>query len=590
MAQALKIDHLREALIVRNGIYFLRLDQHLIQHFKNLPDQILPYLYKSLAYKKKSKQVDYYVVKEDRIKAIWNRIQDHGFHGEPFSIVLATSGRLFPKLKVQVADRQLQRINVLLPAHLEEISQCDPYWLQSLVSLRLRAKGVDIEPELSSVESLLVTAQSQTAAGKIVSLLTRHPHRRLKNKSYRLKYDSVNDEIHLFLYTFNKKTIKQLYKTISEDCLRLIRTQSKKGNSSGFYQYFARKTFQALEDSCHSIISLGLEVPLSVLAAKSVDLSLISESHSAHDVVSALLLSGQETEIRESIIDASDLEGSVLKEADIRLRDRGYLPKSDRKKRDILLCASGYVDMKRQADFVAESCKKAIQKVVIHHKKRDFNTIMVGLNSRELDFYQDLCFHLKSKLSHIILKANPEHLYQLTFQFSPLTLIQGKANYKLSLSNDSFHDSRWCQLLVREMVGLKNSTNDPLWFAKKMVPAIPLHVIKASLKNLTKAGFLKYDHRLGRYFQTSVDLILADPSYVQGSEFHTDVINLALFSESWKANGNGEFFSRIYLIDEDSRFALQKCYDEFLDQILEHAARQSDADLIYQISIQNVPL
>lgn len=155
---------------------------------------------------------------------------------------------------------------------------------------------------------------------------------------------------------------------------------------------------------------------------------------------------------------------------------------------------------------------------------------------------------------------------------------------------DSYRNSLWCNLLVREMAELPRIIDDPTWFAQRTGPDIPLNDIKSSLEMLKKGRFLTYDHVKRRLIQTNKDLIANSPKYPRGKEFHTDVLKLALFSEASERTVTEDFLSMSFATNQKKREDVRKIYDVMLHDAFDMPSYSTDPNLIFQLSLQLFPL
>ena len=107
---------------------------------------------------------------------------------------------------------------------------------------------------------------------------------------------------------------------------------------------------------------------------------------------------------------------------------------------------------------------------------------------------------------------------------------------------------------------------------------------------LKKGGFLKVDKVSGSLLQTAKDIITDKPQYTQGSQFHIDVLDLALYSKEWESTSNCEFVAQSYYCSHATQKEISKLYHKFMVDVFQLAGKSVKPNLIYQISFQTFPL
>ena len=599
MSQKLKIESLKKHVKVSAGVVTLHVDEKLYSEFAISPNQIIDFVQNTINKNLKDDPLGDFSLLEGNLNSLWKKIESVGL-SQPLNITVGVFGKHLRKISFAKSDSEEECLLLKIDLTPGEMKAINPVWLYHSILKKMKKSGYEWIPDKAHIESAwerLVHTKERLKEFPIWNRQKFTPHR--KRKSYRIVSRPESGDIVVCLENIKKYSEQDMSESVMKDIESEIEKLAVDSKNTGAYKIFTKHIKTQIRAAYSGPQSLDLGLPYSFIGAIRVKFDFIS-SH-IHPVLPLALLKGLQSGLKPRQLLGSTIceDMEDLKACHLQLRKMNLIVRLKDSKLDVVpprIKLIGFVDGSANSDLCLESMEIAKDALRLKEKLRNYNTMMIGITKNDVPRYFEILEATKRKMQILLdgemQSDEPEdsNLYHVNLQVFPLTRISPKHNHLLNVTNELYRNSRWCKLLIREMAGLPGSSNDPLWFAQHMEPAIPLDDIKASLAMLKKGGFLKVDKVSGSLLQTAKDIITDKPQYTQGSQFHIDVLDLALYSKEWESTSNCEFVAQSYYCSHATQKEISKLYHKFMVDVFQLAGKSVKPNLIYQISFQTFPL
>lgn len=597
MTEKLKIETLTKHVKPHEGLILLYVNEALYSKFSDSPSQIIDFTLKTMRKYLQDDPMADFAIFEQNLMITWERIGTIGLT-QNLRLVLGAYGQKLRKISFSPSDEQ-ETLLLKVDMTPGEMKKIHPLWLYHSIAKKMKKSTYEWRPDKANIESVwerIVHSMERIKEYPIRSAQKFTPHR--KRKSYRIISRKDSGDIIVTLENLRKYPQKDLQKLIIKDVIKEVEEMASDSRNTGVYKIFVKHIKTQLKSAFYGPQCLEVGLPYSFIGAIRVNFDYISERvHPA--LPSALLKLCQAGSPLESLISSPICESKEDLEVCLQQLEKMGLIVFDREKRVFnvpnRIRILGFVENNVNKNLICETLTLAKDSLSLKEKLRTYNTMMIGISKNDIPKYIEMTESLKRQTLELLntdsqLENHDKNLFHLNLQVFPLTRTSPKYNHSLYVKNENYRNSRWCKLLVREMAGLPGSHHDPIWFAQHMEPAIPLEDIKASLSMLKKGGFLKVDPVSGSLIQTSKDIITESPRYTQGSQFHTDVLDLAIYSIEWEPTTPYEFVSQSYYCSHGVQKEISDIYYKYMVDVFNLASKSVRPNLIYQISFQTFPI
>ncbi|SMF74591.1 TIGR02147 family protein [Pseudobacteriovorax antillogorgiicola] len=593
MARQPKLQKVEKSLHVEHGLVTVTIDPEMVEILENAPQQVMGHARLLLAGLRSGGKIDAFELMPDDLKGVWDLLKVKNLP-RPLSILIGLGGPKIQEINIDLSPKHKDYALVTIDLNSEEMKRIHPYWLEYYLNKRLEKKNCDWKLDPSCIQSIWerkVHSKEDIRNYPLAKKTEYNPRRHGKRFAIRIRPYSL--DIYVILGDLKGYEEEELSQAIIKDIQKAIFKLSVDPRNSGVFKVFVGHIQKQIHLAYHGPAAMGYGFPMTFLGGLAFTRTV--KVQGVDPLLPMAYLKSLESKLD---IRGQNLLGIANNELDIERCAKALLRKRLirlNKEKDLQVITGrvllrGFIAARQDHDYCRRGMEVAQEGLTVKKAHRDYKTMMIGVAKNAIPEYMELYQNFKREATLLLQKSRGRDLYHFNLQFFPLTRIAPKPVEQLREENEDFRDSRWCNLLIREMVGLPGVKDDPTWFGLHMNPGIPISDIKSSLSMLKRGGFLKYDQLKGRLSQTTKDIIAEEPSYLQGIQFHTDVLNLALLSEAWKQPDQGDFISISFTTDDATRKEIQKVYDRFLYQIFERASKTSEPNGIYQLSVQLFPL
>lgn len=593
MDRVSRLKKVEDCLSLRSGAISLDIDSELVNTLFASPSQVLGHANLILAGIKSSGKIDDFVLFTDELTAFWEVLQ-YKTLPHPITVMIGVGGRRIPQLEVDLSAEKKNQCLISIGPY-EKKPYGHPRWLEHNINQKLAAKNCPWKIDPGSVEGIW---QRSSTLGLPVNKFV--SYKKLSSKAlsrdsrhWRLSLRPITGDIVVMINNVQDENSETMEKEIIRAAKGAIAQISLDHRNTGLYWVFSKHIKKRVQEAFHGPQCVGFSLPFSFIAAARVD---VFTKFSKYD---PLLPLATMQSIRSNINLSSknligvDADCISINKCLEQLEDERlvtYTKQSQELKVTPAVKVHGFITGHGHSTYIKHALNAAKLGIIdTTANRRDYKTMMIGIAKDRIPEYRKNLESYQIRIIDFISRSQGPELYQINLQFFPLSRISPRPLSDLKQADNTFRNSRWVNLLIRELTGLPGARSDPSWFAVHLVPNIPVSDIKSSLISLRKGGFIHFNPNTLRLKQTQKDIIAQEPSYTQGTQFHTDVLDLALYTQPWEQD-TGILLSTSFTCDHNGRQELQKIYDDFLFGMFQAASKTIEPNIIYQLSLQLFPL
>jgi hypothetical protein len=536
------------------------------------------------------KSIDGYFVMLDDLNAVCAKLEVENLI-EGINVIFGIAGKKLHQFTLDLVEGEKGKAILSLNIEPKEMANHHYKWLEVQINQKLANKWADWKVDPAVVQSLWKRCAhyGEKVVNYPIKAREEYFNPNLKNttRDYYIYSDAQTGDVCVLLGSIRNiepaTLLKEVVRKVEEELFNL----SKNNNLSGISQILREHIEKEIAGAFAGPLGIGCSMPYTFLAANFRNSPPVVQG--VHPLLPMLALNSlaRNTDIPASDSSRIEFEKEDVKKSLSELARARFIRKRDERlvvHDDVKF--NGFQSARNFPDYFISALD--VSKSGLMEKKsknRDFKTMFIGLSQENLEKYVDYYNSFKVNLNKLISSAKGDKPYMLNFQFYPLSTNLAKPRIKNDFKYELEH-SKLCNLLIKEMTTLKGAENNPNWYSKNLVPEIPVDEIKKSLSMLENSGFVEWDSVNKRYIQTKKDIVADMPGYLQGTEFHGDVIDLMIGSRPWETDQDGDYVSTMFSASEDERKDIQKLYDEFLNNIFKLSGQNTKVDVIFQLSLQ----
>ncbi|MCB0392465.1 MAG: DUF4423 domain-containing protein, partial [Bdellovibrionales bacterium] len=157
-------------------------------------------------------------------------------------------------------------------------------------------------------------------------------------------------------------------------------------------------------------------------------------------------------------------------------------------------------------------------------------------------------------------------------------------------SSEMNYYARWFNIVIREMVGLKNFKEEENWIANQFNPPLTESEVRESLINLEKLGLIVRNSK-GRLELNNLSLNTNNEVYSSlVALYHKKMLELASNSIDKVPREERELSALCLPVSEVTAKKIKKKIQEFREELLMIVAEDKNAERVYQVNMQLFPL
>lgn len=149
--------------------------------------------------------------------------------------------------------------------------------------------------------------------------------------------------------------------------------------------------------------------------------------------------------------------------------------------------------------------------------------------------------------------------------------------------------TKWYNIIIKEMVDLKEFSADVDWIKKKLIPTIYKKDIRESLSFLTKNEFLKIED--DKFIQADQQLDCVGSVFKVGlTQFHKDMFRLAAQSIDNTPSEWRSIVGHTLSVSKDQFSEIKEILDEALQKISKIENKKESNEVVFHTSLVAFPL
>src|SRR5690606_24621801 len=154
-----------------------------------------------------------------------------------------------------------------------------------------------------------------------------------------------------------------------------------------------------------------------------------------------------------------------------------------------------------------------------------------------------------------------------------------------SQQNELEYFAEWYHPIIRELVGLKDFSDDPEWIQKKLVFNITPKQIKASLDLLQKLNLIAYDSEAKRLVQTGGQVNLdREVSKIAAVRYHQKICEIAKESITKVPSTRRDFNAMTLNLTEEAAMRLSEKLYKVCEEVMQYETEVKNPDQVFQVN------
>ncbi|MGZ3768686.1 MAG: TIGR02147 family protein [Bdellovibrio sp.] len=225
-----------------------------------------------------------------------------------------------------------------------------------------------------------------------------------------------------------------------------------------------------------------------------------------------------------------------------------------------------YLVMNGKSNISAKSADKIAKAMKMNSEERNFFRNLVAFNQAKNT-------QQKQKYSELLMQSKS---YEVLHPLS-------QAQYR--------YFERWFYSVIRGLIGLPGSKDDPGWMANQLQPKISKDQAKEAIEELLSLGLIQRDSK-NRKLKQSNPNVTSTNSFTSSSlaQFHKAMADLAIESIDRFPRERRELNSLTVGISSDSFLKIKELTQKYIMDIVEIVDREQEPDKLYQLNIHLFPV
>ncbi len=202
----------------------------------------------------------------------------------------------------------------------------------------------------------------------------------------------------------------------------------------------------------------------------------------------------------------------------------------------------------------------------------------LGFSRDQTQYFENLVFFNQAK-----------GLDEKNFYYEKLLRFPGKSTFRALETSQLQIFRRWYNIVIREMLHLKDFRNNPAWIADRILAPVESYEVEESLTSLLASGIIK--KTANGYKPSDPDITTEDEvkSFLVKS-YHAQMLKLAAWAQDEVPAKERDISSVCFAIKESELPNLKKQLQLIRKELRNFAAKDGEGERIVQVNMQLFPL